>query len=191
MRELSTNTHDPRALFKALQEKPSRRTITAIYDQYGSVIKRYLHTHLEEDEDVQDALSEVFAKIWKQRKFLADKDEPLAWVLRIARNTAIDQFRQKTTFNWVSFENNELLIEVRTQQTELEYLDMEQLVLRAANQLPQKEKEVFLLSAIDGLTNKQISEQQHITEQTARNQLHRAVLKIRRYVADRLHFILF
>lgn len=191
MRELiRPNQLNTNALFQALRERPSYRTLEVIYYQYQTVVWNYLEIFLGEDRDkLQDALSDVFAAVWEQRSTLADRDSPLDWVLRIARNIAIDQYRRKNNFIWVSVDNNELLIEMRTQQTELEYQELEQLVLQAAEQLPNKEKEVFLLSTVDGLSQAEISVQQHTSVQTVRNQLHRAMLKVRKYVLDRLHSI--
>jgi RNA polymerase sigma factor (sigma-70 family) len=189
MRELiRPNQTDTNALFRALQERPSYRTLEVIYNQYRQAIRNYLEIFLGEDrDDLQDALSDVFAAVWEQRSTLADRDRPFDWVLRIARNIAIDQYRRKNKFIFVALDNNELLIELHTKQTELEYQELENLVLQAAEQLPNKEKEVFLLSTIDGLSQAEISMQQNTSVQTVKNQLHRAMVKVRKYVSDRFN----
>lgn len=183
---------DEIALFKALKDKPSSATLAAIYYRYQGLIVRYLRFLGTDDaEEIKEVLSFVFTTVWEQRNTIAQKEKPVNWLLRIARNKAVDQFRKRKKPFLHAIDDKLEAIAPQTSAAAIEYKELEQLILQAADQLPPQEKKVFLLNKVEGLSQLEISRQEGVSLQTVRNQLHRALLKVRRYLQDRLSSVLF
>ena len=67
----------------------------ALYDEYFDDVYRYIYTKLGNKWDAEDVVSETFRKAYEKRKFLEREPNPKAWLLTVARNTAIDHYRKK------------------------------------------------------------------------------------------------
>jgi RNA polymerase sigma-70 factor, ECF subfamily len=72
------------------------RAFTIMYDMYSKSLFSVISNLIKETEDAEDALQEVFVKIWKNMdSYNESKGRLYTWMLNIARNTAIDKLRSK------------------------------------------------------------------------------------------------
>lgn len=72
------------------------RGFTIMYDMYSKSLFSVISNLIKETEDAEDALQEVFVKIWKNiNSYNESKGRLYTWMLNIARNTAIDKLRSK------------------------------------------------------------------------------------------------
>jgi RNA polymerase sigma-70 factor, ECF subfamily len=72
------------------------RAFTIMYDMYSKSLFSVISNLIKETEDAEDALQEVFVKIWKNiGSYNESKGRLYTWMLNIARNTAIDKLRSK------------------------------------------------------------------------------------------------
>ena len=72
------------------------RAFTVMYDMYSKSLFSVISNLIKETEDAEDALQEVFVKIWKSiDSYSENKGRFYTWILNIARNTAIDKLRSK------------------------------------------------------------------------------------------------
>jgi RNA polymerase sigma-70 factor, ECF subfamily len=72
------------------------RAFTIMYDMYSKSLFSVISNLIKETEDAEDALQEVFVKIWKNiDSYNESKGRLYTWMLNIARNTAIDKLRSK------------------------------------------------------------------------------------------------
>ncbi len=82
-------------LMPLLHEKDAR-AFTIMYDMYSKSLFSVISNLIKETEDAEDALQEVFVKIWKNiDSYNESKGRLYTWMLNIARNTAIDKLRSK------------------------------------------------------------------------------------------------
>ena len=76
--------------------KKDERAFTLMYDMYSKSLFSVISNLIKETEDAEDALQEVFVKIWKSiDSYSESKGRLYTWMLNIARNTAIDKLRSK------------------------------------------------------------------------------------------------
>lgn len=64
-------------------------------------------------------------------------------------------------------------------EKEYEVRELEELLRRSMNDLPERCREVFYLSRIDALSNKKIAEKLHISPKTVENQITKAIKHLR------------
>ncbi len=67
----------------------------ALYERYAPAVFRYLAAHLSSGLDAEDLTTDVFLRAWQSLPNYHERGVPfLAFLLRIARNAVIDQYRR-------------------------------------------------------------------------------------------------
>src|SRR3981081_2455214 len=70
--------------------------LATLYDDTSSMINGLLHRMLERAEDAEEVLLDVYMKAWKNAAGYSEKRGSVqAWLITMARNTAIDRIRQR------------------------------------------------------------------------------------------------
>lgn len=76
--------------------KKDNKAFTLMYDMYSKSLYGIIFNLVNDKEESEDILQEVFVKIWKNiDSYNEDKGRFFTWILNIARNTAIDKLRSK------------------------------------------------------------------------------------------------
>lgn len=120
----------------------------------------------------EDIVQDSFTRAWEQ---LAVTDEILnfkSWMYRIVRNRSIDYLRSiRETVNVDE-------IEMPDSQT-IDDSESDARVWIAVDRLPERCREIFLMSKRDGMTNAEIADDLGIALSTVKNQLSKALASLR------------
>jgi RNA polymerase sigma-70 factor (ECF subfamily) len=94
-------TESSTAVDRALLRRIVARDETAVaelYDRHSRMIYSVILRILRNSTDAEDVLQDVFVRVWTRADTYDDRlGSPAAWLVRIARNRAIDRFRSKRT----------------------------------------------------------------------------------------------
>src|SRR5215203_4287305 len=146
--------------------------VSQIWNESRNRIKSFIAKRIDNEADVEDVLQEVFFKIHQRIKELKDPDKLYSWVFQIARNAIIDYYRQRKI---VVDSSEEVLNQIAVEPTEN---DVEEEVLNwlepMVGDLPEKYQEALLLTDIQGLTQKELSERLDISLSGAKSRVQRA-----------------
>ncbi len=131
----------------------------------------------------EEITQEIFLKIWVHRNQLADLRYFNAWLKTLVRNL---------TYTWLRRMSLEELIlkdighrsERQSDDTENAVLlrEFSRLVQQAVDQLPPRQKEVYLLSRQQGLPHAVIASQLNISPNTVKQHMKSALHSIRRFL---------
>jgi RNA polymerase sigma-70 factor (ECF subfamily) len=70
--------------------------LTMLYDKYSKVLFNIILHLVRRQEEAEDILQEVFLQIWNRADMYNKQlGPPISWLIRIARNKAIDTLRSK------------------------------------------------------------------------------------------------
>lgn len=155
-------------------EEDGLRLLYLLYadDVYGSVLTVVRDTH-----DAEDIASDVFARLPRALRSYVPGPAPFgAWLLRVARNAALDHLRAQRTIP---------LAEVHAIDEPADDVAHERLeALRTAlAALPTDQREVMLLRLIAGLTPAEIAVRMNRSEDAVHALQHRARRRLRRELA--------
>lgn len=164
------------------KERQRLRKLEELFDRYGDSLYRYLVFRLGQSEDAEDVFQEVFCRLarfdlrWKLVR------DPLAFVLRVARNEANRFLRRK-----LGRRKGEevILVGAKTGLTAAFAAPDEPelaLLLRWTDDLPLEQKEVLFLKVFDGLTFKEIASIFGVSANTAASRYRYAIEKLREAV---------
>lgn len=88
-----------RPIDDGLIEKISTGDTDAFRELYESASKSvygFALSILKNSQDAEDVLQETFIRVWNGAESYKSQGKPMAWVLRIARNLALTQLREKS-----------------------------------------------------------------------------------------------
>jgi RNA polymerase sigma-70 factor, ECF subfamily len=150
----------------------STELVSRIWDDSRLRLKNFIARKINNQADVEDVLQNVFCKIHQNIHQLENADKLYSWVYQLTRNAIIDYYRDsKSRLN----QSGELLNEIAFETVEK---DVEEEVLGwlnpMVNDLPDKYREALLMTDIQGLTQKQLSEKLDISISGAKSRVQRA-----------------
>ena len=133
------------------------------------------------DRDVaEDILQTVFEKAWNRKNELQKMENPTGWMVRSLKNESLQHHRFSKRFE--SIQEHELIEE--SQENESREVEVK-MVFSFLEGLPEKQKEVFQLREVEGLTYEEIAEYLEISMQQVKVNLHRARKSLREYLMTR------
>jgi RNA polymerase sigma factor (sigma-70 family) len=140
----------------------------------------------------EDLFQETFIKVIKTLKSGKYNEEGkfLPWVLRIARNLAIDYFRKTQRMPTItSSEGNDIFsylnIEQETREDELIRKQREQSVRDLIKMLPDEQREVLVLRHYGDLSFKEIAEITNVSINTALGRMRYALNNLRKIMEEK------
>lgn len=68
-----------------------------LYERHVNRVYRYLLVRTQDEQDAQDLTAQTFVAAWEQLTAYRPQGKFSAWLLRIARNKAVDHFRRMKT----------------------------------------------------------------------------------------------
>ena len=123
-----------------------------LYVRFADDVRRYVQSIVHDSHAAEDITQDVFAKLVTVIRKYEPRDVPFAaWILRVARNSALDYVRARRQ---IPFE------EVRTtdEGEEEENFDRLSSLREALNRLPEDQREVLVLRHIGGMSPGEIAD---------------------------------
>jgi len=142
---------------------------------------------LSDQDEAEEVVLEVFATAWDRVGALGDEhDALLPWLLRIARNRAIDRLRRRRRWR-LKVARAEAYGELAPDRVRAPEVDeaaqpgwhVHQSVHDALERLPPEQREVVRLAYFQGLTHSEIARRLEIPMGTVKTRLRLAVDKLR------------
>jgi RNA polymerase sigma-70 factor, ECF subfamily len=151
--------------------------LATLVDQYASALYRVAFSVLRNPSDAEDAVQETFLRVLRHRDSLGEVRDHRVWLIRIVWNIVLDRKRRAKTRP----ETDDVAELARVlPSTGLSAEDRAAAaqhharVLACVERLPEKERQVLVLSAFDELSSVEIAEVLDITESSVRSRLFRA-----------------
>ena len=138
-----------------------------IYVRYADDVYGFVNSIVRDHHEAEDITQNLFAKLMRIIGKYEQREVPFsAWILRVARNAALDHMRARRQ---IPFE------EVRTSDEGHEQVGFErfQSIRTALDRLPEDQREVLILRHIAGLTPPEIAEALGKTESSIHGLHHR------------------
>lgn len=141
-------------------------SLEELFNYYYPRLYNFSRSILKIEEGIDDILQEVFVKIWQNRKNITTATFN-SYIFTITRNLLLNELRRKLNEQNVKEKVKKLsLAQEYSLFKQIEYRELKEKVDAIIEELPDRQKEVFLLSRHDGLSHKEISEKLGIKPKT-------------------------
>jgi RNA polymerase sigma-70 factor (ECF subfamily) len=160
--------------------------VAALVAAFSPLLYRIAFSIVRSRADAEDVVQETFVRVIEDPVRFARVREPRPWLVRIAWNLALDRVRRITPVSLDEELAAALASPERPADAVLAEARRLAKVLAAVDRLPQREREVLLLTAIEELTIAEIAAVLKKSESSVRSLLFRA----RAHLQQRLESIL-
>lgn len=135
--------------------------------------------------EAEDIVQDVFVHLWKKREKITFQTNPKSYLITSVRNKIYEKKRKKTLQIVSNLEGSDLInvAQINNESKFEEYLLLDR-VYKSIRQLPSRCNAIFVLSKIEGKSNKDIAEELGLSVKTIENQMTKAYKLIRESLKD-------
>lgn len=167
-----------------------------IYKLYYPKMFGFAKNYVLANEDAENIVQDVFLVLWEKKDELEITYTLTTYLFTLVKNKCLNFLRHKLIEEEYNIQMKE---ELGFKLYALESLDysyqseteLQEVVKRALDTLPERCREIFIKSRIEGLKYKEISEELGISVNTVENQIVTALKKLRVELKDYLPLLLF
>ena len=154
-----------------------------IYWMYRKPVYGMAYRYLKVHELAEDAVQDVFFKLWEKRDTL-DIEKPFEpFLFSILKNHVLNMIKMKKRRILRQFEYSKINSKkAKETDEEVIYSDTERIVQEGLSLLPEGKQLVFKMKQIDGYSNKEIARELDISVHTVKSQIYKASKFLRTFV---------
>lgn len=163
-----------------------------LFRKYYVRLCAFANKFLNNPEEAQEIVQDVFTKIWEGRNEIDPEDSLKSYLFKIAQNLSINKLRRKKVesryteiYKLVYIEQQEFSV-----HESLLAMELEENIANSIGKLPPECRKVFELSRIEGLKYKEIADTLHISVKTVEAQMSKALRSLRIELSDYLTLLL-
>ncbi len=164
-----------------------------IYEVFARKVLNFIFRMVNSPEEAEDLTQETFVAVYQKLGTLKDNGKFEPWLFRIARNFVYQRYRTRSPAT-VSIdeldENGQVVTQLadagKNPDEAFQTIELEGIVADVIASLPEKYREVFVLSALQHLSYQQIAHIVGRSLPSIKTDIHRARLEVRKGVKDYL-----
>ena len=154
---------------------------TEIYNRYWEKLADAAYQRLHSREDAEEIVQEIFVNLYIRRQEINPKSTLEAYLKTALKFKVIDAYRaQQLHYNHI----DKLIIETQEEpiasDDQLDIKELKKRILQATVRLPEKCREVFIMSRFEQLSHQEIADKAGISVSTVKKHLHRAMDSLRK-----------
>jgi RNA polymerase sigma-70 factor (family 1) len=150
----------------------------ALFKEYSSKLYRFAMKYLKSEEDAEELVQEVFTIVWEKRKELKAELSFRSYLFTISFNIIRKHFRTRAMVMEYFRTSNLADIDHKTMES-ISYESLNEYIKVLIEKLPDKRKDIFIRSRMQGQSIKEIAESLGISHKTVENQISSALKTIR------------
>lgn len=143
---------------------------------------------LQNQEDAEDALQEIYMKLWNKKEIIGDLRSPEAYAMKIMKNFCLDKLKSRKNKHMVEIREHEIERENFTPFSMVSFDNLKELMLKLFSTLPEQQRMIIHMRDIEQYSYEEIEEVTGMNVNAIRVNLSRArknvkgsYLKIRKY----------
>ena len=167
-----------------------------LYGLYGKKILNYIFRLTGSREEAEDLMQDTFVLAFKNLDSLKENAKFQSWLFRIAQNNVFQKYRGKTPqFESIDAHDSggeststvtELPTPTKGPEDKVLSAELERIVQRAINELHEKYRQVFVLSAVQRMSYQEIAEIVGRSLASVKSDIHRARVEVRDKIKEYL-----
>ncbi len=148
-----------------------------LFSDFHDTLFRFVVYRVQDADLAEDITQETFLRVWRTRDSIQPKKSFFSLIARISTNLCYDHFRYKEVrhrhedlipeFGKSHFDDPEAMNQAAMLQEEIQKV--------VNDKLPDKCRNIFILSRIEGKSNPEIAELLDLSVRTVENQIYRAL----------------
>ncbi|MBB2147742.1 RNA polymerase sigma factor [Pedobacter gandavensis] len=156
-----------------------------LYEKYAGKVYTMGMNYLKSPFLAQDAVQEVFVKVWKNREQLTTLNSFPAWLTTISRNQLINDLQSLIPMESLeAISSEDSGHHQTTTGNEIDYRELEKAIKIGISTFSPRQQQIYLLSREKGLSHKQIASQLNISYDMVREHMSNALKNLRKFLEN-------
>lgn len=173
--EKSTDT----SLYLRISDQ-DKEALEQLYDRYEKILFSFLYKMLEDRDLAEEALQEVFIKIWRGKGVYDEsKGKFTSWLFRMAQNTAIDLIRKRKKPTVPIEEAAQTASNDAPVDVQVEWQEKQEQIQTAVQHLSDDQQKMIDLFYFKGHTHETIADMCDIPLGTVKSRIRLALKKLK------------
>jgi len=157
----------------------------SIYWKYSAWVYNFIFSLLQDKALAEDLTQTVFLKIWERHEDINPESGFESYLFTIARNLVYKETENRLlTEHLIESIRKQQKVDDSNMEEEIQTDSLQQYITQLVEQLPPARKEIYQLSRVFHLSNKEIAEKLSISEKTVETQLYRALQFLKKKLSD-------
>ncbi len=164
---------------KSVCEQP---VFTKLFETHAEAVRNLIYYKCGDRDQAEDVMQEAFIKLWDNcKKVIFEKAK--GFLCTVANNLFLNQVaKQKVRLEYSKIPRSTKNVE--SPDFVMEEKEFMEKLQKAIAELPEKQREVFLLNRIDKKTYNQIAEMLDISVKAVEKRMHNALKELRKLVKN-------
>lgn len=171
-----------------LLQQGKDKAFDELYFRYRDVLVRFVYMRMKSLQVSEEIVQEVFTTIWERRRTLVIQKNFSAYIYTSVRYMTLDYIKSHAITDQYIKEVVERSTNdyssTTTTESSIYYEELQVAVDKAASLLPEKSKQVFILSRIKHYTNKEIAQELNVSHETVKYHISYALKFMRNYLGE-------
>ncbi len=151
-----------------------------IFKKYYNDLARFCFTLVRDETVAEEITQEVYIYLWEKKEVIEISSSLKSYLFSAVKNKSINYIKYELPKQRVLIDiSDSLLVEGVFFHEKSDTIRLKKKIQVAINQLPEKCKQIFLLSRYGGMTYKEIAEDLDLSVKTVENQMSIALKKLR------------
>jgi RNA polymerase sigma-70 factor, ECF subfamily len=144
-----------------------------VYNKFRKSLFSYIYSKINNREDAEDILQNVFVKMHTNIETLSDKEKIQNWLYRITRNAIIDYYRSKANKKRKLELTEKFPADLEEERSSDNTKGMDRCLRDFIDQLPEEYKSIIIDSELKGISQKELSRKYDLEYVTLRSRVQR------------------
>lgn len=160
-----------------------KKALAYFFDEYYAKVFNFCYSFLRSKEEAEEVTQDVFLKIWNIRGQIDAKRSIDSLLFKIAKNLTLNRIRDNKKLLNMTEVTDSMKIGDSIMEVML-YREMEDILKKGIEELPERRKMIFELSRFEGLSNKEISAKMNISVNTVEGQIRKAIKQLHEHTSN-------
>lgn len=153
--------------------------LEVIFKKHYSNLNRYLLLLFKNELLVDNIAQDIFVYLWENRETIEVKSSLESYLFTAGRYKALNQIRNFKLHEAIMQKISTSMFYSATNENELEFRELEDIINSAINELPERCRKIFMLSRDEEMSYKDIAAFLDISIKTVEGQMSIALKKLR------------
>ena len=158
-----------------------------VFKTHFNSLYNYAYTILKNESGAEEAVQQVFFKIWEKRESLPNETMLKAYLYRAVHNESLNAIkRQKVRTGYQMYAVSSMEQSTNNAAGKVSMGELQYELQKAMNDLPEQCRTIFQMSRFEDMKYKEIADELNISPKTVENQMGKALKILREKLA---HFL--
>ena len=158
-----------------MEIKAFKKELIPVKDKLYRLARIMLKNH----EDAEDALQEIYMKLWKNNELIEDLKSPEAYAMKMMKNLCLDRLKSRKNKTMVAVEEHDIGKENITPFSMVSFDNLKDLMLKLFSTLPEQQRMVIHMRDIEHYSYQEIEQVTGMNVNAIRVNLSRARKSVR------------